>query len=450
MNIRSLILRSEKVEKEISGIVKGSIAEEIDIEVCDKLISINNNVVNDIIDYKYLISDENISIQILKRNGETWDIEIEKEYDEDLGLEFKDAMLDEARSCCNNCMFCFVDQLPKGLRNTLYFKDDDSRLSFLQGNFVTLTNMSETDIERIIKYKISPINVSVHTTNPALRVKMLNNKFAGNIHSLLKRLSKAGIRMNCQIVLCPGINDGNELIKTANDLYGLYPSIQNVAVVPVGITKYREGLFPLKGFDKQSSTKELNDLSKLQRKFEGEIGEAFIRLSDEFYILSGKDVPGSDFYGQFEQLEDGVGMIRLFRNNIYDNLVFLNVEVITSYTLITGASAYDEITKASELINSSNSKIKINVVKILNSFFGETITVAGLITGEDIIAQTQNKNLGDVVIIPSNMLRNGENIFLDDITLEKLSKDIKRKIIVCDYTGSDLIELINLYAKEEI
>jgi putative radical SAM enzyme (TIGR03279 family) len=438
------------MEKEISAVVKGSIAEEIGIEVCDKLISINNNEVNDIIDYKYLISDENISVQIQKYNGETWDIEIEKEYDEGLGIEFKDAILDEARSCCNKCVFCFVDQLPKGLRNTLYFKDDDSRLSFLQGNFVTLTNMSESDIERIIKYKISPINVSVHTTNPALRVKMLNNKFAGNIYEILKRLSEAGIKMNCQIVLCLGINNGDELAKTANDLYNLYPSIQNVAVVPVGITKYREGLFPVKSFNKETSLKEIEDLYGLQQKFVNEIGEPFIRLSDEFYILAEKEVPDNDFYGQFEQLEDGVGMIRLFRNNLYDSLTYLNSKIITSYTLITGSSAFNEISKAAELINDANSKIKVNVVKILNNFFGKTITVAGLLTGKDIIDQLKNKFLGDFVIIPSNMLRSGENIFLDDITLEKLSESIEREVLVCDYTGADLIDLINLYGKEEI
>jgi putative radical SAM enzyme (TIGR03279 family) len=434
----------------IVKVIPNSIAEELEIEIGDKLISINDTEVKDIIDYKFLMADEYIVVQIEKTNGEVWDLEIEKDYDEDLGVEFENSILDSARSCSNNCVFCFIDQLPKGMRRTLYFKDDDSRLSFLQGNFVTMTNMKEEDIDRIIRYRISPINVSVHTTNPELRVKMLNNRFAGNVYERLKKLAEAGIDINCQIVLCPGLNNGEELIRTSEDLFKLYPSIKNLAVVPVGATKFREGLFPVTLYNKETSREEILKVSKLQEKYMGKIGQPFIRLSDEFYVQAEMDVPSTDFYGEFEQLEDGIGMIRLFRDNLHKTISNLRQNTVGSFTLITGASAYCEIKAAADRIIAANPKINVNVIKIINKLFGETITVAGLLTGKDIISQLDSNDTGDYIIISRNMLRSGEDIFLDDITVEAMETALNRKIIIADYSGEDLIEKINEFSKEDI
>lgn len=435
------------MKSKIVKISPNSLAEEIDLAIGDRLISINETEVKDIIDYKFLMADENIVLEIEKESGEIWQIEVDKDYEEDLGVEFENSILDNARSCSNNCLFCFVDQLPKGMRSTLYFKDDDSRLSFLQGNFVTLTNMKDEDIDRIIRYRISPINVSVHTTNPELRIKMLNNRFAGNINERLKKLAEANIDINCQIVLCPGINNGDELISTTEDLFELYPSIKNVAVVPVGATKFREGLYDITLFNKESSIEEINILSTLQNKYIKKIGSPFVRLSDEFYVLAQMEVPDKSFYGNFDQLEDGIGMIRIFRDNILSTLKKLNKSKEGSFTIITGLSAYNEIVNASKKINEQNSKININVAKIINNFFGETITVAGLLTAKDIISQTKELNLGEFVLIPQNMLRGGEEIFLDDITIRELEKALNRKIIICDYTGENLVNLINKHCK---
>lgn len=444
------------MKNEIAVVKSGSIAEELDIESGDILLSINSQSIKDIIDYKFLICDEYVELEIQKADGEIWELEIEKEYDEDLGVEFKETILDKPRSCHNKCVFCFIDQLPKGMRETLYFKDDDSRLAFLQGNFVTLTNMSEEDIERIIKYKISPINVSVHTTNPELRIKMTNNRFAGNVYDRIKRMADAGISINCQIVLCPELNDGDELDRTIEDLYKLYPQIENLAVVPVGITKFREGLFNLKLYNKNTAAEQLDRVTNLQEKYVEEIGVPFVRLSDEFYVTAERDVPATEFYDNFKQLEDGVGVIRIFRNYIEDLLIHLRKDVKGSFTIVTGASAYNEVLKAADNIMAVNPKVEINVKKIINNFFGETITVAGLITAKDIIEQLTYENIGKYVIIPDCMLRKGyelasnnEKVFLDDINVEGLEKTLNRKILVCDYTGEDLIKIINEHCEEE-
>lgn len=437
------------MKNKISKIYPNSLAEELGIEVGDKLISINGTEVKDIIDYKFLMADEDVLLEVEKCSGEVWEFEVEKDYEEDLGVEFESSILDDARRCSNNCVFCFIDQLPKGMRETLYFKDDDSRLSFLQGNFVTLTNMKDEDIDRIIRYRISPINISVHTTNPDLRVKMLNNRFAGNIYDRLTKLAAAGIDLNCQIVLCPGINDGKELIKTVQDLYKLYPSVKNVAVVPIGATRFREGLFEISLFNKESSVKTINELLSLQANYMKEVNSPFVRLSDEFYVLAQKDVPSSDFYGSFEQLEDGIGMIRIFRNTLLNNLSSLTKSKSGSFTMITGSSAYNELFNAANMINEYNSKLDIKIVKIKNLFFGETITVAGLLTAKDIIEHTKNIDLGDYILIPNNMLRSGEEVFLDDITVKELEKTLNRKVIICDYTGEDLVKLINKFSEED-
>lgn len=440
----------------IKEVLPDSIAEEVGIEVNDVLISINDNIIDDIIDYRFLSADEEIVLQIEKPNGEVWDIEIEKDYGEELGIEFGGGIMDKAKSCSNKCMFCFIDQLPKGMRDTLYFKDDDSRLSFLQGNFVTLTNMKEEDIDRIIRYRISPINISVHTTNPELRVRMLKNRFAGNVLERMQRLSDEGIQMHAQIVCIPDVNDGEELKRTIEDLYKLYPQVNNVAVVPIGITKFREGLEKVNTFTKEGSKYTIDMVKELQNKFYNEVGEPFVRLSDEFYIVAGEEIPDAEFYNGFTQIEDGVGVTRCFRDVIESDLDILDLNKRGSYTMITGALAYDEVKSAAEKIVKKNPKIHIDVFKIINNFFGNTITVNGLLTGGDIIEQLKGKIRTPYLFMADNMFRRGyelapqDSIMLDDLTINDIEKALDVKVIVCDYTGEDLISLINEYNEEEI
>lgn len=433
----------------------GSIAEEVGIEVNDVLISINGTPIDDIIDYKFLAVDEEVLLEIEKPGGEIWEYEIEKEYGEDLGLEFQGGIMDKAKSCSNKCMFCFIDQLPKGMRDTLYFKDDDSRLSFLQGNFVTLTNMKDEDIDRIIRYKISPINISVHTTNPELRVKMLKNRFAGAIMERLKKLRDAEIEMHAQVVCIPNVNNGEELRKTVIDLYELHPYVKNVAVVPIGITKFRENLPKVDTFTQESAKEEIMMIQDLQNKFIEETGAPFVRLSDEFYITAGLDVPNEEFYSEYEQLEDGVGMIRYYREVINRSLDFLDKDLKGSFSMVTGELAYDEIKKSADKIMEHNPSIKIDVYKVINNFFGNTITVAGLLTGTDIIDQLKGKINSEYLIMPSNMFRKGyelgpaDMVMLDDLRIDDIENALNVKVIVCDYTGDDLIDLINANCKED-
>ena len=406
----------------------GSIAEEVGIEVNDVLLSINGTPIDDIIDYKFLAADEEVLLEIEKPDGEVWEYEIEKEYGENLGLEFEGGIMDKAKSCSNKCMFCFIDQLPKGMRNSLYSKDDDSRLSFLQGNFVTLTNMKDEDIDRIIRYKISPINISVHTTNPELRVKMLKNRFAGAIMDRLKKLRDAEIEMHAQIVCIPNVNNGEELRKTVLDLYELHPFVKNVAVVPIGVTKFRENLPYVDTFTKETSKNEIMMIQDLQKRFIEETGAPFVRLSDEFYIVAGLDVPNEEFYSEYEQLEDGVGMIRYYREVVQRSVEFLDENSKGSFSMVTGELAYDEIKRSAELIMKHNPNIQIDVYKITNNFFGNTITVAGLLTGTDIIDQLKGKIKTDYLIMPSNMFRKGyelapaDMIMLDDLRIEDVEK----------------------------
>ncbi|WP_061312582.1 DUF512 domain-containing protein [Clostridium botulinum] len=439
----------------ITKVEKYSIAEEVGIEVNDSLISINQTPIGDIMDYKFLSADEEIVLEIEKTNGENWEIEIEKEYGEDIGLEFGGGIMDKAKRCSNKCIFCFIDQLPPGMRDTLYFKDDDSRLSFLQGNFVTLTNMKEEDIDRIIKYHISPINVSVHTTNPELRVKMLKNRFAGNILERLKKLTDAGITINAQVVCIPSINNGDELKRTIKDLYNFYPFVASVAVVPIGITKFREKLQHVKTFTKEQSKKEIDMVKELQDKFIKEVNEPFVRLSDEFYIVSGKEVPSSEFYKGYEQLEDGVGVVRYFKDIIDDTLNDLDENSKGSFSIATGALAYEELIKARDKILKKNPNIKLDVYKVINDYFGETITITGLLTGTDIINQLKGKINTKYLLMADCMFRKGyelsdssEQIMLDDLKIRDIEEALDVKVIVTDYTGEDLISILNEYKEE--
>lgn len=433
----------DKHENIIETVTKGSIAEELGVEEGDLLISINGNKIKDIIDYKYHISDDYIVMVIKKEYGQIWELEIEKEYDEDVGIAFSNPLIDKAKSCNNKCIFCFIDQLPKGMRKTLYFKDDDSRLSFLQGNFITLTNISEDDIKRIIEYRISPINISVHTTDPKLRTFMLNNKNAGNLYNILERFSAANIEMNCQIVLCPGINDGESLKKTVEDLSHLYPSIHSVAVVPVGLTKYREGLYPIDGYNKQLASKLLDEIHEYQRYFFTKKGTRFIYASDEFYILAGVELPKVEQYEGFPQIENGVGLIRNFDMEIKKVLKDekINLNKAKSYLLITGVSAFEFIKKIAVKMENSFSGLSLDVKAIKNDFFGHSVTVSGLVTGKDIFMQVKDYDLKDGIIIPRSMLKSGEDIFLDDITVKELEEKLQTNVIIAEVNGEKFVDL---------
>ena len=336
---------------------------------------------------QFYVNDEELVLLIEKPDGEEWELEIEKDFEEDLGIIFEQGLMDEYRSCRNKCMFCFIDQMPKGMRETLYFKDDDSRLSFLQGNYITLTNMSDHDVDRIVRYHLEPINISFHTTNPELRCKMLNNRFAGEALKKVDKFYEGCIQMNGQIVLCKGINDGEELERSIRDLSNYLPYLQSVSVVPSGLTKYREGLYPLEPFAKEDACKVIDTIEKWQKVFFEEYGLHFIHASDEWYILADREVPEEDRYDGYLQLENGVGMIRLLQNEfeeVYENLE--GDDRVRSVSLATGGLAYPYIQSMTERIQELYPNVKANVYKIRNDFFGELITVSGLITGQDLIA----------------------------------------------------------------
>lgn len=406
----------------------------------DQLLRINDTEVQDILDYRYLTAAENFQLTLLREMEYT--VAIHKETYEDTGLTFESGIMDKASRCSNNCIFCFIDQLPPGMRETLYFKDDDSRLSFLQGNFVTLTNMTDKDIRRIIDYKISPINISVHTTNPMLRAKMLNNRNAGNILERMKQLAAHKIRMSAQIVLVPGWNDGEELVRTLRDLGALYPHVTGVAIVPVGITRYRDNLPELKGFDPDGAGKTIDATAELQREFFITRGTCFARCADEFYCLAGRDVPEEAFYEGYGQIEDGIGMIRMFRESVAADLTKLR-SGHGAFTFVTGASAYAEIAAAAEQISAKNPGVATEVFMVPNHFFGPSITVAGLLTGQDIIKELKGKNQGSCLILPRNMFRAGDEVMLDGITIAQLENELNVKVLIVDYTGEDLIKTIN-------
>lgn len=433
----------EKKQHVIQRVLPGSIADELEFEPGDILVSVNNHEIEDVFDYHFLINEEYLVLLILKENGEEWELEIEKEFEEDLGIEFENGLMDEYKSCRNKCMFCFIDQMPKGMRETLYFKDDDSRLSFLQGNYVTLTNMKEADIKRIIQYKLEPINISFHTTNKELRCKMLSNRFAGEALDKVDMLHEAGITMNGQIVLCKGVNDGEELDKSIRDLSKYLPNLQSVSVVPVGLTKYREGLYPLEPFTKEDAKEVLRIIRKWQDILYKEYGTHFIHGGDEWYILAGEDIPDASDYDGYLQLENGVGMVRLLLDEFEEEMKHhtgddRNVHI----SLATGILAYDYLKVLIDKIKDKYPRITVELYKIRNDFFGERITVAGLLTGNDIIHQLREKELGDKLLLTSHVLRDGETVFLDDVTVEDLEKALQVPVDIVKSSGQDFVEAI--------
>lgn len=446
----------------IFGVEPGSIADEFGVEPGDFLISVNNNNINDVFDYRYLIKEEYLEILLEKADREQWLLEIEKDSDEDLGLVFESGLMDKERSCKNKCIFCFIDQLPKDMRKTLYFKDDDFRLSFLTGNYVSLTNAEYSDIERIIYYHLSPINISIHTMDAELRRFMLKNPSAGDVADHIKRLADAGIEMNFQIVLCKGINDGENLDHTIKSLTRFIPAGKSLSVVPVGLTKYREqnGLPYLYPFIHEDYTNIIRQIQDWQSKLKAEYGTNFVFASDEFYLKAGLPIPEYSEYEDFPQIENGVGMLTMFKNEFYESLkYFKNTEMIGNETpaqptnhqysmhkkisLATGLAAYDFMYKLSKDLMLAFPWLDIDVYGIYNEFFGENIDVSGLLTGRDIISQLAGKQLGNALFIPINSLRAGEDIFLDDISVEELGKNLDVSVIPA--RNNNFVEKILLY-----
>lgn len=420
----------------------GSIAEEAGVEAGDFLLSINKQNIKDIFDYRYYQSSEELLLEIEKPDGEIWEIEVEKDETEDLGLDFEDSLIDGAKSCTNKCIFCFIDQLPKGMRETVYFKDDDSRLSFLTGNYVTLTNIKNEELERIIHYRMSPINVSVHTTNPDLRKFMLGNRFAGDVMDKIRMLTDNGIEVNCQIVLCRDINDKDELDKTIEDLCQLYPSINSVSIVPVGISRHRENLFELKPFDMESSANVINQVHKWQNKLLKEKGSRVIYLSDEFYINADIDIPRYREYEDFPQIENGVGMVALLRQEVKEALRNKKKHILSAcrkVSLVTGRLVYKNILQLVDEIKNVYNGLEVNVYDIENEFFGPYVTVTGLLTGQDIVKQLKGRDLGQELLISRNMLRAGEQVLLDDYTVERIEAELNIPIRIVDGSGSEFV-----------
>lgn len=451
-------------EHKISQIVPGSIADELEITPGDVLVSINDKEVEDVFDYHYMINDEHLIVLIRKADGEEWELEIEKEYNEDLGIVFENGLMDEYRSCTNKCIFCFIDQMPPGMRDTLYFKDDDSRLSFLQGNYVTLTNMKDKDVDRIIQYHLAPINISVHTTNPELRCMMLNNRFAGEALKKMDRLYEAGIPMNGQIVLCKGVNDGEELERSLRDLTKYLPYMESVSVVPVGISKYREGLYPLEPFTKEDAEKVIDTIEKWQKVCMETHGVHFVHASDEWYMLANRTLPEEETYDGYLQLENGVGMMKVLMEEFKKELAVANTaevkdDVMTilkdtydghhKVSLVTGKLAAPFLREMAEDFMKDFPGYEVEIIEINNEFFGENITVSGLITAQDLIAQTKDRELGNVVAIPCNMLRSGERVFLDDQTVQDVEKALQTRVIIVKSSGYALVEAMFGYELDD-
>ena len=433
----------KKHEHIVKSLMPGGIGEELGIEPGDKLLAINGNEIQDVFDYYYYEESEQLLLLIEKPDGEEWELEIEKDEDESLGIEFDQSLMDEYRSCRNKCMFCFIDQMPKGMRETLYFKDDDSRLSFIQGNYVTLTNMSDHDVERIVKYRLEPINISFQTTNPELRCKMLHNRFAGEALKKVDILYRGQIEMNGQIVLCKGVNDGEELERTIRDLTGYLPYLKSVSIVPVGLTKYRDGLYPLEPFTKEDAREVLSVIHRWQEKIYQEHGIHMIHAGDEWYVLAEEEVPEEERYDGYLQLENGVGMMRLLFNEVQEALsAVTGDERQREISLATGRLMYPYIGKILEEIRKKFPNITTHLYAIRNDFFGERITVSGLITGQDLTGQLKGQPLGERLLLPCNMLKIGEPVFLDDFTLEEVENSLQVKTDIVKSSGQDLLDAV--------
>lgn len=427
----------------ITGIVPGSPAAKAGIQPDDVLISINKNPIVDVLDYRFYMTDIHLELLLHNEAKELRTVLVRKgEYD-DLGLEFETYLMDKQMGCRNKCIFCFVDQTPKGMRPSLYFKDDDTRMSFLFGNYTTLTNLKDGDIERIIKMHISPINISVHTTNPQLRVEMMGNPSAGEKLRYIKMLTDGGIKVNSQLVLCPGINDGEELERSIRELSALCPNLQSIAVVPVGITKHRDGLYPLRTFTAEEAKRVVEVTERWGDQLGAEQESRIVYASDEFYLLAGLPIPEPEFYGDFDQLDNGVGLMALLKQEFRAALMQAGEFKEEKYiTIATGELAYPMICEFAQQVMECYPSVHISVEKIVNDFFGHTVTVAGLVCGQDLIAQLKGKELGSELLIPSTMLRHEQDRFLDDVTREEVEEALSVTLTTTENDGFDLLEKI--------
>ncbi len=427
---------------EIKAVEPGSIAEELGLSCGDYIISINGEDFTDALEYGFLTAEEEIELCIKDKNGEIIIYEVSKDEYEDLGIVFKSSLIDAPRSCRNKCIFCFIDQLPKGLRAPLYFKDDDTRLSFLTGNYVTLTNIDDKELDKIIRLRLSPINLSVHTTDDELRKYMLNNRFAGGILEKIKKLTDGGITLNCQIVLVKGVNDGENLRKSLYDLSKFFPKIHSVSIVPVGISDHRDGLYPLEAFTKEDCLSIIETLENMQQEFLSLYGSRCVYIADEFYLKAERDIPDTEVYEDFPQIENGVGMIAEFMDNVKEALKEKYPDKKTIKTIVTGKCAYPYIKKAANMVEKNYKNVKINIVAAENKLFGSKITVAGLLCGRDILDAVKDIKTGDALIVPEDSLRAEKDMFLDSMTKEEFEEEAGVKVYYSLSDGSNFIENI--------
>lgn len=430
----------------ITEVMLGSRAYKAGVSAGDTLISINGNSIKDVLDYRFYLTERRVEL-LLSRDGMEYSVKISKgEYD-DIGLEFETPLMDKKHSCTNKCIFCFIDQNPEGLRESLYFKDDDSRLSFIHGNYVTLTNMTQEDVDRIIKMRMSPINISVHTTNPELRVKMMKNKHSGEVLKYLNDFAAAGLSMCGQIVLCRGVNDGEELVRSLTDLAALYPAMSSVAIVPAGLTKFREKLYPLTDFTKDEAAEVIDMINSFGDAHKEKHGTRLFYAADEFYLKAEREIPDSDYYEDYPQIENGVGMIRSLTDefgvaldNASDMAELLNKK--RSVSLVTGVASYPMIKEQVDKLCRLCPNLSVEIYEIVNNFFGRSITVSGLLTGKDICEQLKDKPLGEELIIPINCLRHGEDVFLCGMTVAEMEDRLGVAVKASGADGYELAEAI--------
>lgn len=426
----------------IFDVTTGSHADKAGIKKGETLLSINSNEIVDVLDYRFYQVNRKLTLEVEDENKNVRTIEMIKGEYEEIGLEFETYLMDKQHSCRNKCIFCFIDQLPKGMRESLYFKDDDSRLSFLFGNYITLTNITEHEIDRIIKMHISPINVSVHTTNPELRCKMMNNRFAGDTLKYLKRFADAGITLNCQIVSCPGINDGDELVRTLTDLENL--GVNMTAIVPVGLTRYRENLYPLVPYNKETAGQTIDIIEKMGDECVKKHGRRIFFPGDEFYLLAEREIPSPEFYEDFSALEDGIGMIAYLTDDVGWKLEELDADesLCHKVTIACGEGVFPYMKRIMSMINEKFPNITINTRAIKNNFFGGGVNVSGLVTGGDLIDQLRGDDLGDRLIIPSSMLRFENDLFLDDVSTDDVERELGVTLVPVNNNGNDLVEAV--------
>ena len=426
----------------IFDVTNGSHADKAGIKKGETLLSINSNEIVDVLDYRFYQVNRKLTLEVADEDENVRTIEMTKGEYEEIGLEFETYLMDKQHSCRNKCIFCFIDQLPKGMRESLYFKDDDSRLSFLFGNYITLTNITEHEIDRIIKMHISPINVSVHTTNPELRCKMMNNRFAGDTLKYLKRFADAGITLNCQIVSCPGINDGDELVRTLTDLENL--GVNMTAIVPVGLTRYRENLYPLVPYNKETAGQTIDIIEKMGDECVKKHGRRIFFPGDEFYLLAEREIPSPEFYEDFSALEDGIGMIAYLTDDVGWKLEELDADesLCHKVTIACGEGVFPYMKRIMSMINEKFPNITINTRAIKNNFFGGGVNVSGLVTGGDLIDQLRGDDLGDRLIITSSMLRFENDLFLDDVSTDDVERELGVTLVPVNNNGNDLVEAV--------